>query len=248
MRIVGIVQARMGSERLPGKVLRPLGDRSVLAWVIRAARAAGCLDDLIVATSDRPEDAAVAAECDHLGVRVFRGPAEDVLTRFVGALSGVLPAQGRGFDAVMRFNADCPLLDPEVIRTAVRHFTASPGLDYLSTSLHRVLPLGTDVEIVSVDALRRADRLATGFHRTHVTSYVYTHPEDFTVTGIALPPDRSGLRVTLDTIEDWRLIEAVVAHFGDRIVGVGELSAWLDANPDVRALNGEVRQKALADR
>lgn len=244
MRIVGIVQARMGSERLPGKVLRPLGGRSVLAWVLRAARAAGCLDDLIVATSDRPEDRAVAAECAALGVPVFRGPAEDVLTRFVGALSGV----SRHFDAVMRFNADCPLLDPDVIRTAVRHFTASPGLDYLSTSLHRVLPLGTDVEIVSADALRRADRLATGFHRTHVTSYVYTHPEDFTVTGIALPPDRSGLRVTLDTIEDWRLIEAVVDHFGDRIIGVRELSAWLDANPDVRALNGEVRQKALADR
>ncbi|WP_033343746.1 cytidylyltransferase domain-containing protein [Catenuloplanes japonicus] len=243
MRIVGIVQARMGSERLPGKVLRPLGDRSVLGWVIRAARAADCLDDLVVATSDRPEDAAVAAECDHLGVRVFRGPAEDVLTRFVGAV----PLQG-DIGAVMRFNADCPLLDPAVIRTAVRHFAASPGLDYLSTSLHRVLPLGTDVEIVSVDALRRADRLATGFHRTHVTSYVYTHPEDFNVTGIALPPDRSGLRVTLDTIEDWRLIEAVVAHFGDRIVPVAELSAWLDANPDVRALNGTVRQKALADR
>ena len=247
MRIVGIVQARMGSERLPGKVLRPLGGRSVLGWVIRAARAAACLDDLIVATSDRPEDAAVAAECGLLGVRVHRGPADDVLTRFVGALSGAAPVQG-GFDAVMRFNADCPLLDPAVIRTAVRHFTAAPGLDYLSTSLHRVLPLGTDVEIVSVDALRRADRLATGFHRTHVTSYVYTHPEDFTVTGLALPPDRSALRVTLDTIEDWRLIEAVVTHFGDRVIGVGELSAWLDANPDVRALNGAVRQKALAER
>lgn len=241
MRVVGIIQARMGSQRLPGKVLRPLAGRTVLGWVVRAARDSAALDELLVATTDRPEDDAVVAECARLGVDCFRGDSDDVLTRFMGALAD------RQADAVMRFTADCPLLDPALIATAVRVFRAVPGLDYLSTSLTRVLPRGLDVEIASMDALRRADAAATAHHRVHVTSYLYTHPEQFRLLGLTFPPDRSELRVTLDTIEDWRLIEAVVDHFGDRTIPADELTRWLMDNPAVRELNRGVRQKELVD-
>ncbi|MFI7637760.1 cytidylyltransferase domain-containing protein [Nonomuraea sp. NPDC049400] len=241
MRIVGVVQARMGSTRLPGKVLRELGGRSVLGWVVRAAREAGVLDDLVVATTTEEANDAVVAECRRLGVAWHRGPVDDVLTRFIEALAG------RRGDAVMRFTADCPLLDPAVIREAALVFRAVRGLGYLSTSLARTLPRGLDVEIVSRGALERADAEATGFHRTHVTSYVYSHPGDLRLLGLAYQPVADDLRVTLDTEDDWRLISRVVDALGDRCLPFDRVVGWLRARPEVCGLNAHVRQKALQD-
>ncbi|SEG99604.1 spore coat polysaccharide biosynthesis protein SpsF [Nonomuraea solani] len=236
-----MIQARMGSSRLPGKVLRELGGRSVLGWVVRAAREAGALDDLVVATTTEAADDAVVAECRRLGVAWHRGPVDDVLTRFVQALSG------RRWDAVMRFTADCPLLDPAVIREAALVFRAVPGLDYLSTSLAGTLPRGLDVEIAGWTALRRADEEATAHHRTHVTSYVYTHPGDARLLGLAYRPVADDLRVTLDTEDDWRLISTVVDELGDRCLPVRTLVGWLRERPEVCGLNAHVRQKDLQD-
>jgi spore coat polysaccharide biosynthesis protein SpsF len=240
-RIVGIVQARMGSSRLPGKVLRPLAGRSVLGRVVRAARDSGVLADLVVATSTDGVDDAVAAECDRLGVPCHRGPVDDVLGRFVGALAA------HPGDAVMRFTADCPLLDPEIIALVASVYRAVPGLDYASTSIARTLPRGLDVEIIRADALRTLDRLATDHHRVHVTSYAYTHPELFRVLGVTLTPDRSALRLTLDTEQDWALVRAVTDHFGDVSVPLAKLADWLDGQPALRALNADVRQKRLEE-
>ncbi|RIV39682.1 cytidylyltransferase domain-containing protein [Micromonospora radicis] len=240
-RIVGIVQARMGSSRLPGKVLRPLAGRSVLGRVVRAAQDSGVLTDLVVATSTDVGDDPVVAECDRLGVAWHRGPVDDVLARFVGALDAH-PA-----DAVMRFTADCPLLDPEIVTLVAAVYAAVPGLDYASTSIGRTLPRGLDVEIIRADALRTVDRLAADHHRVHVTSYAYTHPELFRVLGVTLTPDRSALRLTLDTEPDWRLVDAVVDHFGDVSVPLAKLADWLDGQPALRALNADVRQKRLEE-
>jgi spore coat polysaccharide biosynthesis protein SpsF len=241
MRIVGIVQARMGSSRLPGKVLRPLAGRSVLGRVIRAAQDSGVLADLVVATSTETADDAVAAECERLAVPCHRGPVDDVLSRFVGALDA------HPGDAVMRFTADCPLLDPEIIATVASVHRAVPGLDYTSTSIARTLPRGLDVEIIRADTLRTLDRIATGHHRVHVTSYAYTHPELFRVLGVTLTPDRSALRLTLDTEQDWTLLRAVADHFGDVTVPLAALADWLDGQPALRAVNAGVRQKRLEE-
>ncbi|GIJ27323.1 flagellin modification protein FlmC [Micromonospora qiuiae] len=240
-RIVGIVQARMGSTRLPGKVLRPLAGRSVLGRVVRAAQDSGVLADLVVATSTDAGDDAVVAECDRLGVAWHRGPVDDVLTRFVGALDAH-PA-----DAVMRFTADCPLLDPEIVTLVASVYRAVPGLDYASTSIARTLPRGLDVEIIRAEALRTVQRLATDHHRVHVTSYAYAHPELFRVLGVTLTPDRSPLRLTLDTERDWQLVRAIVDHFGDVSVPLAKLADWLDGQPELRALNATVRQKRLEE-
>ncbi|MET8985216.1 acylneuraminate cytidylyltransferase [Nonomuraea wenchangensis] len=244
MRIVGIVQARMGSTRLPGKVLRQLGDsgRSVLGWVVRAARESAALDELIVATTTLPEDDAVAAECAALDVRCHRGPVDDVLTRFTQAL------EGRPGEAVMRFTADCPLLDPTVVREAALVFQAVPGLDYLSTSLARTLPRGLDVEIIARAALDRCDREAVAHHRVHVTSHIYTEAAgDARLLGLAYQPVAADLRLTLDTEDDWLLISRVVSELGDRCVPMRALVSWLRARPEVCGLNAHVRQKALQD-
>ncbi|GAA1761566.1 glycosyltransferase family protein [Luedemannella helvata] len=239
--LVGIIQARMGASRLPGKVLLPLGSRTVLGRAVAAARESGALDELVVATTEEPEDDAVVAECARLTVACHRGPTDDVLSRFLGALDAY-PA-----GAVMRFTADNPLQDPDIIATAARVFRAVPGLDYLSTSIGRTLPRGLDVEIISGPALRALDALATGHHRVHVTSFAYTHPEMFRVLGLTIPPDRSHLRLTLDTEADWHLVRAVVAHVGDGTVNLPKLAEWLDARPEVCALNAEVAQKALEE-
>lgn len=241
MRTIGIIQARMGSARLPGKVLRRLGGRTVLARVVAAAQGSGVLDDLVVATTEETHDDAVVAECRELGVACHRGPADDVLTRFLQVM------ETHPSDAMLRFTADCPLLDPQLIAAAARVFATVPGLDYLSTSIVRTLPHGLDVEVVRSDVLCRVDRLATGPDRTHVTSYVYGHPGDFSVLGLTLQPDRSHLRLTLDTEDDWRLMEAIVAAFGETPVPVRTLTDWLAEHPDLVALNAHVRQKALIE-
>ncbi|SCF28622.1 spore coat polysaccharide biosynthesis protein SpsF [Micromonospora viridifaciens] len=240
-RIVGIVQARMGSSRLPGKVLRPLAGRTVLGRVVRAARESGVLADLVVATSTEPVDDPVVAECARLDVPCHRGPVDDVLDRFVGALDA------HPGDAVARFTADCPLLDPEIIRLVADVYRAVPNLDYVSTSIARTLPRGVDVEIIDAAALRTLHRIATDHHRVHVTSYAYTRPELFRVLGVTLTPDRSDLRLTLDTEQDWALIRAVTDHFGDVSVPLAKLADWLDGQPALRTLNAGVRQKRLEE-
>jgi spore coat polysaccharide biosynthesis protein SpsF len=238
-RLLGIVQARMASTRLPGKVLRAAGGQTVLGRVVRAARLSGTLDDLVVATTTEPADDAIVAECGRLQVPVHRGPSEDVLTRFVEVLADHPAA------AVARFTADCPLLDPEIMATVANCYHAVSDVDYLSTAIVRTLPRGLDVEIVSAAALRRADVLATGYHRAHVTSYLWSNPEQFRVLGLNVAPDCSDLRLTLDTPEDWELLEAVILAMGEEPPTLAKLVAWLDGHPELVARNAGVVQKAV---
>jgi spore coat polysaccharide biosynthesis protein SpsF len=235
---LGIIQARMGSTRLPGKVLRRLAGRTVLDRVVRAARASGVLDDLVVATTTDAIDDAIETECAAIGVACYRGPVDDVLSRFLGVLDT------HDSDMVMRFTADCPLLDSRLVAMAWRVFAAA-DVDYLTTSIARTLPRGLDVEIVRTPVLKAIDALATDHHRTHVTSYIYTHADQFDVIGLTMQPDLSHLRLTLDTEDDWKLIEAITGHFGDEPVEVRELADWLAGQPDLVLLNAHVEQKAL---
>ncbi|MEV6968950.1 glycosyltransferase family protein [Hamadaea sp. NPDC051192] len=237
--VVGIIQARMGSTRLPSKVLKTLAGRTVLGRVVRAAHESGALDEVVVATTVEDIDDEIVAECERLGVAAYRGPVDDVLSRFIGALDEH-PA-----DAVMRFSADNPLIDPEIVALACRVFRSVPGLDYLSTSIKRMLPLGMDVEIIDAATLRQISDIAEGFHRIHVTSYAYSNPDQFRVMGLTLPPDRSNLRLTVDTEDDWRLVEEAVAHFGDTSVSLQKMVEWLAANPEIAQINSHVEQKTL---
>lgn len=238
MSTLGIVQARMGSSRLPGKVLRRLAGLTVLDRVVRAAQDSGVLDDVVVATTTEADDDAIVAECERIGVAWHRGPVDDVLARFLGVLDT------HTADTVLRFTADCPLLDPRLVARA-HHVFAAAEVDYLTTSITRTLPRGLDVEVVRARVLKEIDKLAYQHHRTHVTSYIYSHPEDFDVIGLTVQPDLSHLRLTLDTEDDWKLIEAVVDHFGDAPVAVRTLADWLADQPDLAALNSHVRQKQL---
>ncbi|GAB3357403.1 cytidylyltransferase domain-containing protein [Modestobacter lapidis] len=242
MRVAAVVQARMGSTRLPGKVLRPLGGRPVLSWVLRAVEASGCADEVVVATTVLPEDDPVEQWARESGVAVVRGSADDVLARYLDALAAH-PA-----DAVVRLTADCPLLDPALLRGVVALWRSAPdAYDYVATTLERTLPRGLDVELVSAPALRRAGAGAGGHHRAHVTSYVWSRPDLFRLGGLVVRPAAADLRVTLDTAEDAALLDALVARLGDAPPDWRELVGVLRSSPDLVALNAAVQQKELEE-
>ncbi len=241
MRINAVIQARAGSTRLPAKVLADLGGRPVLEWVVRAARAANLVDEVIVATSTLAGDDLVADLADSLGVAVVRGSEDDVLSRFVAALDAY-PA-----DALIRLTADCPLLDPSLIDAVAGAWTGAPTVDYVSTVLVRSLPRGMDIELVTAGALRAVDRMAVGHDRVHVTSAVYAHPTAYRLLGLSVTPPANDLRVTLDTAEDLDLLRALVVELPDAPPEWRDVVAILRARPDLVAINAGVVQKLLEE-
>lgn len=234
-----VIQARSSSTRLPGKVLRPLAGRSVLGWVVRAAAAAPGVDQVIVATSSDASDDDVAAEAARCGAAVVRGPLDDVLARFALAL------REHPADAVIRLTADCPLLDPALIGRLATLWRAEPSLDYVSTTLVRTLPRGFDAELVRAAVLLEQFETATGAHREHVTSGIYSEPSRYSCAGVVVSPAADDLRVTLDTAEDWELLTALVAELGDRVGDWRAVVALLRSRPDLVALNAHVEQKKV---
>lgn len=220
--------------------MRRLGNQPVLGWVLRALQESGVCDPVVVATSSRPDDQPVVDFARSQGADVVRGDVDDVLGRFLAVLDAH-PAQ-----AVVRVTADCPFLDPAIIAMCCRAFDPA-HVDYLSTVTPRSLPHGLDVEVASPTALRLAARHATGVDRTHVTSYLYRQPGRFRVAGLTFAPAHDDLRVTLDTAEDARLLDAVVEALGDRIISKDELVRFLRNHPEIVDLNAGVRQKAIEE-
>lgn len=241
MRINAVIQARVGSTRLPGKVLEDLGGRSVLEWVVRAAREATQIDTVVVATSTLAADDTVADLAASLGVPVVRGSEDDVLSRFVAALDAH-PA-----DAVVRLTADCPLLDSTLIDAVAGAWAAAPTHDYVSTVLVRCLPRGLDVELVTAKALRAVDRTTVGHDRVHVTSGVYADPTTYRLLGLCVTPPADDLRVTLDTPADLALLRALVAELPDASPAWQDVVAILRGRPDLVAINSGVEQKPLEE-
>jgi spore coat polysaccharide biosynthesis protein SpsF len=241
VHVVAVVQARMGSSRLPGKVLRPLGALSVLGWVVRAAMAAPSVGEVVIATSASPSDDEVALAGERLGCHVVRGSEHDVLSRFV------LAAQETDADAIVRLTADCPLLDPALIEQVVRVWLSDPALSYVATTLIRTLPRGLDVELLTRDALLRADVAAEGHDRAHVTSWLYREGSPEPRAGVVTAPARTEFRVTLDTAQDAELLDALTALLPDRPPSWREVIAMLDAHPEIVAMNAAVEQKRLED-
>ncbi|PXY31870.1 cytidylyltransferase domain-containing protein [Prauserella muralis] len=235
-----VIQARVSSTRLPGKVLRELGGRSVLGWVVRAARAADGVDAVVVATSEASDDDAVADDALRHGAEVVRGPLDDVLARFL------LACERHPADAVVRLTADCPLHDPALIGSVVALWRAQPHLDYVSTTLVRTLPRGFDAELVRTPVLAEQGREPEGPHREHVTYGVKNRPDRYACEGIVVAPAADDLRVTLDTAEDWAVLEQVVAELGDAPPRWQDVVALLRARPDLVALNAHVEQKKVA--
>jgi spore coat polysaccharide biosynthesis protein SpsF len=244
MKSVAIIQARMSSERLPGKVLKPLGGKPVLAHVIGRLRRAKLLDAVMVATSDGADDNPVAALAEAEKCPVYRGSLHDVVARFAGA------AQAANTDVIVRVTADCPLICPEVVDAMLGLYRQSDGAKpcVVTNARMRTFPRGLDAEVFSRTALDAANREASEPHqREHVTPYLYEHPELFTILDYTQPRNAGQARWTLDTVEDYRMLSAFFALIADsERATLGELLAVWDAHPELHAINAGVVQKHYA--
>lgn len=241
--VVAVVQARAGSSRLPGKIGAPLGDRSLLAWVVARLRDARRVGRIVIATTVEPADDATVAEATALGVDHYRGPVEDVLARFAGAVAA-FPAP-----TICRITADNPLLDPATLDRMIDAHIAE-GADY--TGAVGPIPMGSAAEVVATAALLAAHAETDDPHcREHVTPYLYTHPERFRLIRVEPSPFLAGRgeRLTVDTEEDIRFMRTLY----ERLAARGEPFAvepalrLLAEEPELGAINAGVRQKGWRD-
>lgn len=234
MTVVAVVQARMLSSRLPGKVLEQIEGRPLFAWTLAAFRAVSTIDEVILATTDEPTDDRLASAAEALG-RVYRGSARDVLRRVWDA---ALPSSP---DFVVRGTADNPFPDPDVIGDQIERCREGP-FDYVGTS---GWPLGIAAEVARADALAAAAREATTpAEREHVMPFLYTHPERFRCGTLNGPVTPGHPRYTVDTAEDLAFAREVAAGLGHGPPAhLAELEAILAARPGLRRLNDAVPQK-----
>jgi spore coat polysaccharide biosynthesis protein SpsF len=200
---LAILQARMSSTRLPGKVMRPILGEPMIGRQIERLRRAERLSGIVVATSDADDDEVVADYAASLGVGCFRGPLDDVLARFLGALD--VAGSPKTF---VRLTADCPLADWRLIDRCIEAHAAA-GADYTHNSPGWTFPKGLDVEVCETSALLRAAREGTSaYDREHVTPFIYGHPELFRIERITRDPPLR-YRWTVDTPEDFAFVTKV---------------------------------------
>lgn len=247
MRTVAIIQARMASTRLPGKILLDLAGRPLLERVVLRAKKARQVDMVVVATTESPGDDKTVEECRRMGVASFRGSEVDVLDRFYRA-AGAFDA-----GAIVRLTADCPLLDPQVIDRVVGIFH-SGDFDYVSNTLEPTYPDGLDTEVFSRAALEQAWReAALSSEREHVTPYIWKHPELFRLANVRNDPDLHEMRWTVDEPEDLELARRIYENFdAESVFAMQDIVALLQRNPALRGINSgfernEGYQKSLQE-
>lgn len=229
-RVVAIIQARMQSARLPGKVLLEVGGSPLLAHVVRRTQRASRIDRVVVATSADASDDPIAALCPSLGVACFRGHAQDVLDRYYRA------AVAHRADVVVRLGANCPLIDPQVIDQVVAAFWDLEP-DCASNTVYPTYPRGLEVEALRWAALERAWREALlPEERIRVTPYLYEHPERFAIFPVIQSEDCSQRHWAADTIEDLEYLRAIYARLGpDDSFSWRQVWRLLDDEPDLAA-------------
>lgn len=241
---VAIIQARMSSSRLPGKVLRLVGSQPMLARVLARVRRSKLVDEVMVATTTDPSDEPIAEFCEKAGVACFRGDLYDVLDRYYQA------AKVSGASVVVRLTADCPFIDPEEIDRTIAHFhltCADFTANRLPPPFRRTTAVGMDTEVVSFAALERAwQEAAEPFEREHVMPYLYDMPGRFKISVADWEEDLSHLRFTVDTPADLEVANLVYAQFNDRDdFTLQDLLAANAQHPEWQAQLADVKHKDL---
>ncbi len=230
--VLAILQARMSSTRLPGKVLRPILGQPMLGRQIERLRRAKRLTRIVVATSLGPDDDPVAQFCAGARVDCFRGDLDDVLSRFLGALAAFGPV-----DTFARLTADCPLADPELIDQAVEAHQAA-GADCTQVQQTWSYPKGLDVEVCQTSVLEGIALEATGADREHVTSFIYARPDRFRIHALNRDPPLR-YRWTVDTAEDFAFVTAVyeALYPANPAFTTDDILAWQARHPEQVLIN-----------
>ncbi|MDV2582909.1 glycosyltransferase family protein [Alkalibacillus haloalkaliphilus] len=240
MKIVAIIQARMGSTRLPGKVLKPVLNKPLLAYQIDQLKHSELIDQLVIATTTASRDDAIIEFCKSHGVPYDRGSEADVLKRYEET------ARKFNADVVVRLTSDCPLIDSTVIDSVIGHFLTNRAYDYVSNTIKRTFPRGMDTEVFTYDLLKEAEQNATlKREREHVTTYMTNPKNKYNIGQYLAEQDRSDLRLTVDTIEDFQLVEKVIKSLARQndYFALTDIIQLLKAHPDWILINSHIEQK-----
>ncbi len=235
MNIITIIQARLGSTRLPGKVLLGLEGRTVLEHVIGRVRSSKLANDVIVATTINKEDLEIVKLCASLGISVYCGSVDDVLDRYYQT------ARLFKADHIVRITSDCPLIDPKTIDDVVA-LHLSEKADYTSNTLKETFPDGQDTEIFTFNALKEAWKNANlASEREHVTPYIRKNPS-FKHVNLEYNEDLSQKRWTLDNPEDYEFIKLIYENLykNNPFFGMKEILKFTNENPEIEKINNSL--------
>lgn len=239
MKTMVIIQARMGSSRLPGKILMPLGSTDNLTYVTERCKKIDGVSKVLVATSSLSQDDAVEKWCENHQISCYRGSEEDVLDRFIQAAKLYEP------DYVIRVTADCPFVDYEMASDMVA-LMKKEQVDIID--LEGQLPRGLAVEVISYKALQYIDEKGhENRHREHVTYYAYEFKAQFKRVSYVVDEMRNepSLRITLDTDADYELLSKIANHFDDVFVSSTDVIQYLIEHPEVAKINAHIEQKPV---
>jgi spore coat polysaccharide biosynthesis protein SpsF len=237
-KILAIIQARMGSTRLPGKMLLPIVDnKGALELMLERVRRSKQLQKIVVATTSSPSDDRLVDLCKRLGCEYFRGDENDVLERYYQAALAFGPTE-----AIVRLTGDCPLHDADVIDLVVGEYLKG-GYDYVSNTQKYTFPDGLDVEVFSflvLERVRQEARLKS--EREHVTSYIWKHPDMFKIVNVEYEKNLFGKRWTLDEKEDYEFIKHIYKNLYKKkpAFGMKEVLEFLAKHPELEEINKHI--------
>lgn len=246
-KVAAIIQARLGSTRLPGKIFKGISGKPMLWHIVNRLFHSNLIDAIIVATTNLPEDDKVQEFCEMNNILFYRGSSEDVLSRYYEAAAKFKA------DLIIRITSDCPVIDPLIIDNMLEYFfeeNQSIELDYLSNVHPRTFPRGLDTEIFSFNSLTIAHNEATQqYEREHVTPYIYNHPEKFRIKNFVNEKDYSFHRWTVDTQKDFLLIDEIykTLYTKKKLFLFKDILNLFEKRPDLININQNVQQKKIGE-
>tara|TARA_B100000029_G_scaffold501261_1_gene574315 strand:- start:407 stop:1171 length:765 start_codon:yes stop_codon:yes gene_type:complete len=235
-----IIQARMGSTRLPGKVLKKLNDEiPTLKFQMNQLKFSNNIDKIIIATTTQDPDIQIVDFCQKNNLEFFRGESKDVLDRYYKC------AKKFNFPIIVRITSDNPLIDPKIVDTIIDKFRNS-SYDYMQTDFDRE-PLGFAVEIFTFKSIEKAwTEAKLPSEREHVTPYFYKNPEKFSIKRITQEENLSNIRCTVDTVYDFKLIEKIILKIKSRPIYQNDILKLFEKEPDLLNINKHVKHDGYA--
>lgn len=247
MKVVCLVQARVGSTRLPGKILKEICGKTILHHEIDRLKKCKEIDEIVIATTDKEDDDKIVNEAKKLSVKYFRGSENDVLSRFYYS------AKENNADIIVRVTSDCPCIDFEILDKMLIYFKdkyKEKQIDYLSNTINRTYPRGYDIEIFTFSALEKSYINAEKeYEREHVTPYIYDKTNNFLKLSFENTEDYSKYRVTLDTIEDFIVIKNIFEnlYYKNPYFKLNDVVQYLNNNLHIVDINKHIEQKKLGE-
>jgi spore coat polysaccharide biosynthesis protein SpsF len=240
-RVVATIEARMGSSRLPGKVLMPALGEPMLMHLVRRLRAVPSIDEVVIATTTSPADEPIATFASGTGIACWRGSEDDVLARVIAA------GESAGAQALVEITGDCPVIDPDLVEQTIRMYLQHE-VDYASNSIVRSYPDGMDTQVIYMAALKESAKLTSDpLDREHVSRYLWQRPQQYRIVHLVAPPSLHwpGLRLTLDEQGDYLLLKKIIETLAtaDPLFSCLDMIRLLKANPSWLELNQAVVRK-----